>query len=206
MSEPTTFADRVETVVPGVLHWTVQDDRIGFRSDAYAIDTPAGKVLVDPLPLSPEAIDSLGRIASICLTVGQHQRSAWRLRKQLGVPVHAPEGAHDLEEAPDHWYVDGQEVAGGLRAVATPGLGTVHCALILERASGGPVLFSGDLVVREGEGAFALIPDKYVDDPPEIRASVARLMELAPETLCPAHGAPAATRGGESLREALQRK
>jgi hypothetical protein len=206
MSEPTTFANRMDTVVPGVLHWTVQDDRISFRSDAYAIETRGGKVLVDPLPLSPEAFDSLGKVTAICLTEGQHQRSAWRFRKRLGVPVHAPEGAHDLEEAPDHWYADGQEAVGGLKAIATAGFGTVHCALVLEREGSGPVLFSGDLVVREGEGAFALIPDKYVDDPAAIRASVAKLLELAPETLCPAHGAPSAGRGGESLGEALGRK
>jgi len=205
MSEPTMFADRVVTVVPGIVHWTVQDDRISFRSDAYGVETPDGKVLIDPLPLSTEAGDSLGKVAAICLTEGQHQRSAWRLRKRLGVPVYAPEGAHDLDETPDHWYADGQELPGALRAIDTPGFGTVHCALILERDTGGPVLFSGDLVVREGSGAFGLIPDKYVDDPPGIRASVAKLLDLAPEILCPAHGAPAASGGGERLHEALHK-
>ena len=205
MSEPTMFADRVFTVVPGIVHWTVQDDRISFRSDAYGVETPDGKVLIDPLPLSAEAVESLGKVAAICLTEGQHQRSAWRLRKRLGVPVYAPEGAHDLEETPDHWFVDGQELPGTLRAIDTPGFGTVHCALILVRDSGGPVLFSGDLVVREGEGAFGLIPDKYVDDPRDIRASVTKLLELAPEILCPAHGAPATSGGGDRLQEALHK-
>ena len=205
MSEPTMFADRVFTVVPGIVHWTVQDDRISFRSDAYGVETPDGKVLIDPLPLSAEAVESLGKVAAICLTEGQHQRSAWRLRKRLGVPVYAPEGAHDLDETPDHWYADGHELPGALRAIDTPGFGTVHCALILERDSGGPVLFSGDLVVRENEGAFGLIPDKYVDDPRDIRASVAKLLDLAPEILCPAHGAPAPSGGGERLQEALHK-
>jgi glyoxylase-like metal-dependent hydrolase (beta-lactamase superfamily II) len=205
MSEPTTFADHVDTVVPGIVHWTVQDDRIDFRSDAYAVETPDGKVLIDPLPLSSEAAASLGKVVAICLTEGQHQRSTWRLRKRLGVPVYAPEGAHDLEETPDRWYADGEELPGGLRALDTPGFGTVHCALVLERETGGAVLFSGDLVVRGADGAFRLIPDKYVDDPPGIRASVAKLLDLAPSTLCPAHGAPTASGGGESLQEALQK-
>jgi hypothetical protein len=78
MSEPTTFADRVETVVPGILHWTVQDDRIDFRSEAYALSAPGGLVLVDPLPLSESALASLGKVAAICLTAGGHQRSSWR--------------------------------------------------------------------------------------------------------------------------------
>ena len=149
MSEPTTFADQVDEVVDGVVHWTVQDDRINFRSDAYAVETPDGKVLIDPLPLSPEAAAALGKVAAICLTEGQHQRSAWRLRKRLGVPVWAPEGAHQIEETPDHWYVDGDILPGGVRAVETSGFGTVHCALFLEREAGVTVVFSGDLVVRD---------------------------------------------------------
>jgi hypothetical protein len=204
MSEPTTFADRTNIIVPGIVHWTVRDDRIGFRSDAYGVRTPEGMVLIDPLPLSPEAAESLGEVVAICITEGQHQRSAWRLRKRLGVPVYAPEGAHDLEEAPDEWYTDGQMLPGGLRAIDMPGFGTVHCALVLERETGGPVLFSGDLVFREGEGAFGLVPDKYVDDPSGIRASVARLVDLAPETLCPAHGRAAASGAGDCLQEALR--
>jgi hypothetical protein len=203
MSEPTAFADQVDRVVPGVVHWTVQDDRIGFRSDAYAVVTPEGVVLIDPLPLSQEAEASLGKIVAICLTEGQHQRSAWRIRKRVAAPVHAPEGAHGLEEPPDHWYVPGDRLPGGMRAVATSGFGTVHCALVLDRADAATVLFSGDLVVREPAGTFSLIPDKYVEDPAGIRASVARLLDLAPEVLCPAHGAPASGGGGNSLREAL---
>ena len=205
MSEPTTFADSVETPLPRLLHWTLQDDRISFRADAYGLVTPDGVVLIDPLPLSDAALDAVGPVKSICLTEGQHQRSAWRYRRRFGVPVHAPHGAHELEEGPDHWFGDGDALPGDLRSMDTPGFGTVHCAFVAERGPGGRVLFSGDLVVcLEDGGAFALIPDKYVDDPEAIRASVARLLNLAPDVLCPAHGAPVVGGAGAALEQALQ--
>ena len=207
MSEPTTFADRIEMPLPGLLHWTLQDDRINFRSDAYGLVTPDGVVLIDPLPLSESALsESLDAVAAICLTEGQHQRSAWTYRKRFGAPVHAPEGAHGLDESPDHWYADGDLVPGGLAAISTPGFGTVHCALLAESGPGGRVLFSGDLVVRTDDGVFDLIPDKYVDAPPGIRDSVARLVDLAPDVLCPAHGSPALTEARVALEEALNRR
>ena len=205
MSEPTTFADRIETVVPGIIHWTVHDDRINFRSDAYAFSAPEGRVLIDPLPLSGKALESLGRVAGICLTGGQHQRAAWRYRRVLGVPVRAPEGATDLEEAPDEWFTVGPALPGSLRAILAPGCGPVHYAFLLERSEGGRALFCGDLVIREDDGPFALIPDKYVEDPVVVLGSVRKLVELAPEVLCPAHGAPEPSGGGEALHEALRR-
>ena len=119
MSEPTTFADRIEMPLPGLLHWTLQDDRINFRADAYGLATPDGVVLIDPLPLSESALsESLDAVAAICLTEGQHQRSAWRYRKRFGAPVHAPEGAHALDESPDHFDTSHEPEYMALRQAA----------------------------------------------------------------------------------------
>ena len=203
MSEPTSFADRVDEVVPGILHWGVQDDRISFRSDAYAVHGPEGLILIDPLPLSDAALESLGAVAAACLTAGQHQRSAWTIRRRLGIPVHAPEGAAGLEESPDAWYVDGDTLPGGLRTVGNQGFGTVHCSLLLDHERG-RALFSGDLVVRPlDDGPFGLIPSKYVEDSAKIQESVVRLLDHAPVILCPAHGGPASSDGGAHLQQAL---
>jgi glyoxylase-like metal-dependent hydrolase (beta-lactamase superfamily II) len=161
-------------------------------------------VLVDPLPLSESALASLGKVAAICLTAGGHQRSSWRYRKRFGAAVHAPEGA-DLDEPPDAWYSDGQILPGGLRAISTPGFAGAHCALLLEGSGRGALLFAGDLVMRGEEGPFALISEEYCRDAKLIRESVARLLDVGPETLCPAHGAPAARGGSECLQEALKR-
>ncbi|MBA7595015.1 MAG: MBL fold metallo-hydrolase [Calditrichaeota bacterium] len=204
MSEPKTKADRIQLLNPWLYHWMVSDDRIdNFRSDAYAVLTPEGKVLIDPLPLTDEALAEIGKVAAICLTGSQHQRSAWRYRKTLGVPVYAPEGADELEEEPDESYRDGDSLPGGFKAIQTPGLSSGF-ALLMETEGGSGALFCGDLLVREGEGPFQLLPDEYLDDPAAARESARRLAQLQVEILCPAHGAPCLTGCGQAIQEALE--
>src|SRR5690349_2812137 len=146
MSEPKASASQVEVVVPGLLHWTVADERIGgTRSDAWALTTGAETILVDPLPLEADAVTVLGNVRLVVLTIQSHQRSAWKVRKQHKVPVFAPKGSEGLEEIPDYWYEDGAEIPGGLRAIHAPGPCAASYALHVPRA-GGNILFVGDLL------------------------------------------------------------
>ena len=52
MAEPNARAGRIDTLFPWLRHWSIGDERIGgFRSDAYALDTADGLILIDALPL-----------------------------------------------------------------------------------------------------------------------------------------------------------
>lgn len=205
MLETTPTANRVDVVIPGVVHWTVQDMRIDFRGDAYGVSGPEGQALIDPLPLATDALKSLGKIALVCMTAGQHQRACWQYRRDLGVPVHAPKGATELKEEPDAWFSDGQTVAGALRAVSAPGIGAAHFVFVLDGKDEGRVLISGDLLIRDAAGPFLLVPDYYVTDPAQVRASVLKVIGMAPAVLCPAHGAPQVGCVDELLRDAFRR-
>ncbi|UCH63446.1 MAG: MBL fold metallo-hydrolase [Fidelibacterota bacterium] len=206
MSEPKARADRIQLLNPWLYHWSVLDDRIGdYRSDAYAVLTSDGKVLIDPLPLAEEALAEIGKVAAICLTGGQHQRSAWRYRKALGVPVYVPEGAVDLEEEPDESYRDGDSLPGGFKAIQVHGLGNSF-ALLMETEGGSGALFCGDLLVRDTDGPFQLLPDEYLDDPALARESAHRLAQLQVEILCPAHGVPCLIGCGQAIQKALEGK
>lgn len=207
MSEPKTAADRVDEVVPGVLHWSVVDDRIDHRSEAYAVrtpDGPGGLVLIDPLPLDDErtaAIEEEG-VAAICLTGGFHQRSAWRLAERFGAAIWMPRGAKGLEGEPDHWYDADDRLPGALRALHAPGPTEPHACLMLER-SAGAVLFGADLLMRGDDGLLAFVPDEHQDEPERTRESVRRLLPLRPATLCPAHGAPVVQDALGAMKAAL---
>ena len=51
MAEPKARADRIEQLFPWLLHWTIADERIGgFRSDAFAVRTRDGLMVIDPVP------------------------------------------------------------------------------------------------------------------------------------------------------------
>src|SRR5919201_5959804 len=162
MTEAKTIAERVQRVVPGIWHWSIHDDRIDFVGDAYAVQGEDGTVLIDPHPLAEGALAQLGPIAAVCLTTSSHQRSSWRLRRELGVPVHAPALAKEVEEEPDVRYSEGDELPGGLRPFFTPGAGTTQHTLLLTRQGG--AAFVPDLFLVPPGGALTLIPEVYAHD------------------------------------------
>lgn len=200
MSEPKARASRIHRVAPGVLHWTLHDDRIDWRSDAYAVAGRAGLVLIDPLPLTDAALRRLGLVEAICLTGSCHQRSSWRYRRLLGAPVHAPRGAHGLEEKPDVAYAKGARLPGGLVAVHAPGPTQVHFAF--HRRAGRGVLFCADVLTRDANGV-RFVEGSYQDDPARTRDTAAKLLELRFGILCFDHGAPLTAGAKPAVRAAM---
>jgi hypothetical protein len=188
VSEPKAVAERADEVVPGVWTWSVHDDRIDFVSTGHAVAGEDGVVLIDPLPLAAEALAGLGDVTAICLTAGTHQRSAWRLRSDLGARVYAPALSRLIDEEPDARYGDGDELPGGLRAVFTPGAGTTQHTFLLDRNGG--VAFVPDLFTHLPERGLRMVWDEYMHDPEEARQSVRKLLDLPISILCFDHGAP----------------
>ena len=202
MSEPQAVATSVSEVAPGVWHWHVSDERIGgFISAAHAVRASSGVVLVDPLPLAPEALDPLGTVDAICLTSSGHQRSAWRLRRELGARVWAPALSTEVEEEPEERYGEGERLPGGLLAVFTPGAGTTQHTFLLGRERG--VAFIPDLLERKPEGPLSFVPAEFMHDPAEARRSVEKLLDLSFSVLCLSHGVPVLDDCHGAIRAAL---
>jgi hypothetical protein len=204
MSEPKAQAKKTTEIVPGVHHWTVEDDRIdGLRSDAYAlVDVDGTVTLVDPLPIDEAVLRKLGKLDAIVLTAGNHQRSSWRLRKAFKVPVWAPEGAQGLEEKPDAEYKNGDTLPGRLMAYQTPG--PTEAMYTLWREKPHSVVFISDLLSHSKRGTPTFVPGEYQDEPLRTRTSIRRILDHLPlETVCFAHGAPILKDGARHLLEAL---
>lgn len=204
MSEPKARARKIETVLPGVFHWSVNDDRIGFRGDAWAVQAGEAVVYIDPHPLQAPALEKLAPPTDIVLTIQSHQRAAWRYRRRFAAKVWAPRDAQGLEEAPDHWYGEGDALPGGLRAVHAPGPCQASQALLLQRPEG-LLAFTGDLVVETDEGGLAFVADAYQDEPGRTRDSVRRLAQEPIDVVCPGHGSPVKA-GHRALAEMLERE
>jgi len=202
MAEPPVTADHMEEVVPGILHWSVANPNIGGdTSSAHAVRTDAGaSVLIDPVPLADEALESLAPVHAIVLTAATHQRSAWRYRKRFEAPVHLPRGSRETDEEPDEHYGAGDVLPSGLEAVHVPGPEEPHFALLLRKQPA--VLFCPDLVMVE-DGDLVFVPGEYHEDPNETRRSVERLLELPFDVLCLDHGPPFLDDPKESLRQLL---
>jgi len=209
MTEPNAQARKIVRVVPTVHRWRVHDDRIGGEeSDAYAVVRSGRVTLIDPLPVRESELQRLGQIEAIVLTAANHQRSAWRYRRLLGVPVFAPEGPTvgtvpgQLEEEPDHRYSGGDSVPGGLVAFHAPGPTEAMYALWLD--SPRSVVFLSDLLWHDGSGLPRFVNSAYQDEPMRTRASVRRIADHLPvEVLCFAHGPPICQGGRQALERAL---
>jgi glyoxylase-like metal-dependent hydrolase (beta-lactamase superfamily II) len=202
VSEPKAIARQVAEVVPSLWHWHVWDDRIQQETHAHAVSDARGRVLIDPLPLAPEALRSLEPITAICLTAACHQRSAWHYRRAYGAKVYAPEDTREMDEEPDVGYRGDELLPGGLKAVHTPGPEQAHYAFWREQAPS--VLFCADLVMRVESGGLEFIPPEYHEDPAGTRASVRRLLELPFDVFCMDHGAPLTAKPHEALRRLMR--
>lgn len=202
VGEPTAVAQEAWEIVPGLWHWNVDDERIGgFIGASHAVATDEGTVLVDPHPLAEDALAGLGEIAAIVLTASVHQRAAWRLRRELGVPVWVPAATRQAEEEPDERYSEGDRLPGALEAIFTPGAGTTQHTL-LDRPR--RAAFVSDLLVRPRGGRLALLSESLAHDPAQLRETVeGRLLALDLDVLCLGHGEPMTDDPEGALRAAL---
>ena len=202
MSEPKTMARSVTEVVPGLFHYTIEDERIKTQSHGYALVAYGKVALIDPLPLDPAQIARLGKVETIVIGTPSHQRSAWAYRRDHQAKVYAPEGYSDLDEKPDATYRDGASLPGGLRPLHAPGPHKAHYAFHLDRKPG--VLLCTDLWHVTAQG-IEFLPDKYMNDAGRARESARRLLEVNFDILCFGHGNPIA-RGARKVVVDLVKK
>jgi glyoxylase-like metal-dependent hydrolase (beta-lactamase superfamily II) len=208
MSEPDMNATEIESISPGILNWGIHDNRINHRSDSYAVDTPKGTVLIDPLPLEDDLLSELGEVLAICLTGRFHQRAAWRYQQQFDVPVHAPHDGELHEKfagEPDKFYRPGDLLPGGLEVIHAPGPSEAHYNFYLHHNIK-PVIFTADLIIRESaDDYFRFVPDEFMDKPEKTRESVRNILEMDVGLLCPNHGAYAEGNVHAVIRTALEK-
>ncbi len=205
MTEPKTKATQTERPLPWLLHWTISDERIGKnRSNAYGIETGDGLVVIDPVPLTDEAMAELHDVCSILLTNGNHQRSAWRFRRELGVPVYAPRGVRPLEEEPDHYYDEGDRLPGGLTAVQSAAFSTA-CYLLHTGSDGTNAVFCGDLIFQNVDGTYRFPVQPGFFDRAGGEQDARRLLELGATAMFAAHGLPSLDGCRSALEGAINR-
>jgi len=160
--------------------------------NSYAIQTPEGVVLVDPIRLLPSVIaqiEQLGPPIAIVLTNANHDRAADWFRKRYDVQVYAHEKAPaDCDTKIDVLIVDNEKLPGGLKAIYLPGASTGEIALYT-RLDGGTLL-AGDILVHPAGKNVKLLPDEYLEDRKLALQSLQRLLDLNFEHITFAHGAP----------------
>lgn len=194
-------ADDVQAVSDTLFHWSVYEPACKCEIGSIAVKVASGLVVVDPVPLAAEAWSELTAAAplrAILLTSGNHARDAETLREKHSVPIVASIAAHKALAplVPDVTLLD-NELIYGASAIPVAGGGPGETAFLFAEG----VLALGDAVINiDSEKGLELLPDKYCDDPRELRRSLAKLVDLQFHTLAFAHGLPVTQRAKEKLR------
>jgi glyoxylase-like metal-dependent hydrolase (beta-lactamase superfamily II) len=172
---------------PWLLNWWINDERIGdSRSDSFGLRTAGGLVIIDPVPLAKEALAGLKEVQSIILTTSYHQRSAWRYRRELGVPVYAPHGSEGMDEEPDSYYSSDGPLPDGFTALPVTGFPTGMS--LIYRAQSEPVAFCADLIYDDPQSTYRFPREPGLFNRVKGRDDARALMDQNVDILCVGHG------------------
>ena len=179
------------------VHPDWESDADGWDPDVawWAIRTPDGVVLVDPLVEDWDALDRLiddhGGCAAVARTLYWHQRHVTEAAARYGAEIWARPASADaeprrLDRAIEGDPITGQELPGGL--IAHEVVRADEVVLWLPDHS---ALLFGDLVVRSRDGDLTLCPDGWIDragGPEAMRAVLRGLPAYPVEHVLVSHG------------------
>jgi len=193
-------------VVSGVHSWQWFSEPHGYDFNGYLVTTAGENICIDPVEPSEADLAFLIRcgVGRIVLTNRNHTRAANRVRAVTGARtvIHRADAPH----ARDHGAAIDEEVRvgdriGPLVAVGAAGKSPGEIALHWPQRR---ILVVGDCVVGKPPGQCAFLPDRVMDEPARLRASVADLLALDFDTLLVGDGTPILSDAKARLRELIE--
>ena len=193
-------------VLDGVFTWPWFSVRHGYNFNGYLVHAADGNVCIDPV--EPDAdvlreIVSMG-VGRIVITNRNHVRGANLIRYRTGArtAIHPDDAAYARGQGAE---LDEDTQAGAkigpFTVVAVPGKSPGEIALHwVERR----LLIVGDSVIGNPPGRCSLLPEKVMDDPLQLRASLRRLLALDFDCMLVGDGESILTGAKEQLRELVQ--
>lgn len=194
----------MEEILPGIHHWTALHPKIGIEVSSYCLLDE--RVLIDPL-LPAEGLDWFrehGAPREIYLTNRHHYRHSGEIAAAFGATVRCHRaGLHEFTHGEAVTPFDfGDELPGGIVAREVGAICPEETGLHIVAAR---AIALADAIVRFAPGPLGFVPDEYLGEDPDgvkrdIRASVARLLDLDFDHLLLAHGGPVLGDGKAQLR------
>ena len=190
---PAPFGkDTMQEILPGIHLWSWFSEPHGYDFNGYLIRDAGGNLCIDPVEPGEDDLAALGRagVARILLTNRNHSRAANAVRARTGAKtlIHPDDAPHARAQATE---IDAElrpgERIGPLTIVAAPGKSPGEVALHWPERR---ILIVGDAVIGNPPGRCALLREKVMDDPAELRRSVRGLLELDFDVLLFGDGVP----------------
>lgn len=193
----------MKEIVSGIFTWPWFSEPHGYNFNGCLILHAAGNLCIDPVEPTAEDLEEIARIGvgRILLTNRNHSRAANRVRTRTGArtAIHPNDAPHARNQGTD---LDDElklgEKVGPLVVVGVPGKSAGEVAFHWPERK---ILIVGDAVIGKPPGGCGLLPDRVVDDPPRLRASVKGLLALDFDVLLPGDGAPILQGAKSRLKE-----
>jgi glyoxylase-like metal-dependent hydrolase (beta-lactamase superfamily II) len=190
-------------ILDGIFTWPWFSEPHGYNFNGYLIVHPDGNLCIDPVEPTEEDLDELARrsVSRILLTNRNHSRAANKIRARAGArtaihPADAPHARSQGTELDDELRVGIK--MGPLVAIVAAGKSPGEVALHWPERK---ILIVGDAVVGDPPGRCKLLPEKVMDDPARLRASVEALLALDFDALLTGDGEPILKNAKARLQE-----
>ena len=190
-------------ILKDIFTWPWFSEPHGYDFNGYLIRIPGANLCIDPVEPTAEDLEELARqgVSRILLTNRNHSRAANRVRARTQArtaihPADAPHARSQATELDDELRVG--EKIGPLVVVGMPGKSPGEVALHWPERK---ILIVGDSVVGSPPGHCKLLPEKVMDDPARLRASVTELLAVDFDILLPGDGDAILDGAKERLQE-----
>lgn len=190
-------------LLPGIFTWSWFSEKQGYDFNGTLVLGEDGNLCIDPVPPTNDVLDRLTEegVATILITNRNHSRATNQVRERTGaqVLIHPADASHARDNGTviDADLQVGQRV-GPFTVVGVPGKSPGEVAL---HDAGRGLLIVGDAVIGNPPGGCSLLPERVIDDPPRLRASVRQLLTLDFDVLLVGDGVPILEGARERLRE-----
>jgi len=190
-------------ILPAVYTWPWFSQPHGYNFNGWLVRHPGGNLCIDPVEPTAETLAELARqgVSRILLTNRNHVRAANQVRVRTGArtAIHPDDAtyAHGQNAELDDELHVGEKI-GPLVVVGVPGKSPGEVALHWPERR---LLFVGDSVIGNPPGRCNLLPERVLDDPARLRASVKQLLELDFDALLVGDGEPILQDAKARLRE-----
>jgi glyoxylase-like metal-dependent hydrolase (beta-lactamase superfamily II) len=193
-------------ILSGIYTWPWFSEPHGYNFNGHLILNEGGNLCIDPVEPTAADLDEIARLGAsrILLTNRNHSRAANKIRARTGArtaihPADAPHALKEGAELNDELHIG--ERIGPLVVVGAPGKSPGEVVLHWPERK---ILIVGDAVVGDPPGRCKLLPEKVVDDPSLLRASVRSLLALDFDILLVGDGAPILQNAKERLTELVK--
>ncbi len=174
------YAHAMRELLPDIFSWARFSEPHGYDFHGTLVLHDEGNLCIDPVEPEEDDLDRLAKrgVARIVITNRNHVRAANRVRQRTGgrVAIHPADADYAREQGLqiDDSLESGQRV-GPFEIVAVPGKSPGEIVL---HDPARRLLIVGDALIGNPPGELSLLRDRVLDEPPRLRQSVRRLLEL----------------------------